>query len=93
MPRARTGTLVPPELDGLWRARATTTLADGTVTRPLYSLGTTDKALAKRELARLVAKLERGDKVIAFVESSGRPQRVRDYADAWLAKREAQGVK
>ena len=57
MARARTGTLIPPEKDGLWRARVTKTLEDGTVSRPIYSLGTTDKAIAKRKLAQLVATL------------------------------------
>ena len=50
MPRARTGTLVPPGADGFWRCRVTKDKADGTKTRPVYSLGTTDEALARRKL-------------------------------------------
>jgi integrase len=92
MPRARTGTLVPPGVDGLWRARVTKARADGSTTRPLYSLGTTDKALARRKLARLVAAVERGDDVLDAADTANAPERVKDYAEAWLAKREAQGV-
>jgi hypothetical protein len=57
MARARTGTLVPPGADGIWRARVTNpkSSAGGRAIRPLYSLGTTDKAVAKRKLAKLVA--------------------------------------
>ncbi len=92
MPRARTGTLVPPGADGIWRARVTKAHADGTKTRPLYSLGTSDKSLARRKLARLVALVEAGDDVLDAVESVGAPARVTDYADAWLKKRETQGL-
>jgi integrase len=92
MPRARSGTLIAPDTDGLWRARITTTRPDGTTTRPFYSLGTTDKALARRKLVRLVATLEAGDELVDAPKSASTRERVRDYADAWLAKREAQGV-
>jgi integrase len=92
MPRARTGTLIPPGADGLWRARITKTLPDGTSDRPLYALGTSDKALARRKLARLVASTERGEDILDAQGSSSASERVRDYADAWLVKREAQGV-
>jgi hypothetical protein len=92
MPRARTGTLVPPGADGIWRARVTKTHADGSTTRPLYSLGTTDKALARRNLARLVALVEAGADVLDAAETANAPERVREYAEAWLAKREAQGL-
>jgi integrase len=92
MPRARTGTLLPPGADGLWRARLTKTQPDGTSERPLYSLGTSDKALARRKLARLVASTERGEDVHDASGSAQGAERVRDYADAWLLKREAQGV-
>jgi len=93
MPRARTGTLVPPLADGIWRARITKTNPDGSSSRPLYSLGTTDKALARRKLAKLVALVEAGhDLDNAAVTALGAPERVKDYAAAWLATREAQGV-
>jgi len=92
MPRARTGTLLPPGADGLWRARITKVAADGSSTRPLYSLGTTDKALARRKLSRLVASTERGEDLHDANSSMQAAERVRDYADAWLLKREAQGV-
>jgi hypothetical protein len=46
--------------EGIWRARVTKTGADGPAPRPLYSLGTTDKSLARRKLACLVALVEVG---------------------------------
>jgi len=55
--RARTGTLIPPDKDGPWKARVTKTHEDGSVSRPVYSLGTTDQAIARRKLAQLVAAL------------------------------------
>src|SRR5579862_9916796 len=92
MPRARTGTLVPPSADGLWRARVTKDHADGKTTRPLYSLGTTDKSLARRKLARLNALIAAGHDPLDAAETANAPERVKDYAEAWLEKREAQGV-
>jgi integrase len=92
MPRARTGTLVPPGADGFWRARVTKEHADGTKTRPLYLLGTTDKAIARRKLARLNALILAGHDPHDAAIEVGTPERVKDYADAWFVKREAQGV-
>jgi integrase len=77
--RARTGTLVPPGRDGIWKARVTAD--DGS--RPLYSLGTTDEGAAKRKLARLVAG-ELPDEIS--------DDTVRDYAIAWNERRKTQGV-
>jgi integrase len=88
MPRARTGTIVLPGADGLWRARVTK--PDGS--RPLYSLGTTDKGLARRRLARLVEAIARGDDVLDAAEAASAPERVKDYAEAWLERREKQGI-
>src|SRR5579862_2091039 len=92
MPRARTGTLVPPGADGLWRARITKVGEHGANKRPLYSLGTTDRALARRKLARVIASLERGDDVLDAADSAQAPERLREYAEAWLTTRETQGV-
>jgi integrase len=92
MPRARTGTLVKPGRDGFHRARVTKDNADGTTSRPLYSLGTTDKALAKRKLAKINASLARGDDIADAVEVAGTPERVKEYAEAWLEKRVAQKI-
>ena len=50
-PRARTGAILSPGADGFWRCRVTKDRPDGTTWRPLYSLGTADKALARRKLA------------------------------------------
>ena len=92
MPRARTGTLIPPGADGLWRARLTKEHADGSKTRPIYSLGTTDKALARRRLARLNALVAAGLDPADAAEQATASERVQDYADAWHKKRVAQGV-
>lgn len=92
MPRARTGTLIPPGADGIWRARVTKEHDDGTKTRPLYSLGTTDRALARRKLARVVAAIAAGRDVLDAAELANAPERVKEYAESWLANREAQGV-
>lgn len=92
MPRAKTGTLVAPGVNGLWRARVTKVHADGTTTRPLYSLGTTDKALAKRKLARLVASVDAGADVHDVADATNAIEGVKEYAEAWLAKRKAQGL-
>ncbi len=92
MSRPRTGTLVPPGPDGIWRRRVTKDHADGTSSRPLYSLGTADRALAKRKLARLVALVASGADALDAVESANASERVKDYAEAWLKKRGAQDV-
>jgi len=92
MPRARTGTLVKPGRDGFHRARVTKDNADGTTSRPLYSLGTSDKTLAKRKLAKINAALARGDDITDAVDAAGAPERVKEYADAWLEKRVAQKI-
>ena len=92
MPRPRTGTLVPPSADGFWRCRVTKDKPDGTTWRPLYSLGTTDKALARRKLARVNAELAAGRDPFEAADLASAPERVKDYADAWTKKREAQGV-
>ncbi len=92
MPRARTGTIVPPGADGLWRARVTKDHPGGTKTRPLYSLGTTDKALARRKLARLNELIASGRDPHDAATEVGTAESVKDYAEAWHAKREAQGI-
>ena len=90
--RFRTGTLVPPGADGIWRARVTKEHADGSKTRPLYSLGTTDKALARRRLARLNALIAAGLDPHDAAEQATATERVKEYAEAWLTKREAKGI-
>jgi hypothetical protein len=92
---ARTGTLVPPLADGIWRgSRHARRTPDGakTTPKPLYSLGTTDKALARRKLARLVVLVEAGADEDDAAERVNNAERVKDYADAWLTTREARGV-
>ena len=90
MPRAPIGTLLPPGANGLWRGRVTKNHDDGTTSRPIYSLGTTDKARARRELTKLAKTVAEGGEV-----GEGMPAKsesVAVYAEAWLAKRAAQGV-
>jgi integrase len=92
MSRIRTGTLVPPGRDGIHRARFTKDNADGTTSRPFYSLGTTDLARAKRELARVNAILASGGDIESAGLGGGAPELVRGFVEAWLEKREAAGV-
>jgi integrase len=90
--RARTGTLIPPDKDGLWKARVTKTHEDGSVSRPMYSLGTTDKAIARRKLAQLVAALAKARGGSPADSAPVVTEAVREYAEEWLEKRKAQGV-
>ena len=92
MARTRTGTLVVPGRDGLWKGRITQTHEDGTTSRPLYSLGTPDKALAIRKLSRLVAALDAGQDPMVAASTADRPETVREYAGAWLVRRAVQGI-
>ena len=88
MPRPRTGTLLAPGADGFWRARVTR--PDGT--RPLYSLGTADKSLARRKLARLVEAINAGRDPLDAADVAGAPEHVNEYTEAWLTAREGRGV-
>ncbi len=92
MSRHRTGTLVAPGADGLWRCRVTKDKADGSTWRPLYSLGTADKSLAKRKLARVNELLAQGVDPFGAAEAASAPERVKEYVEAWLAAREARGI-
>ncbi len=92
MARTRTGTLVVPGRDGLWKGRITQTHEEGTTSRPLYSLGTPDKALAIRKLSRLVAALDAGQDPMVAAGTADRPETVREYAGAWLVRRAVQGI-
>ena len=92
MPRTRTGALLPPGPDGFWRCRVTQDKSDGSTWRPLYSLGTADKALAQRKLARVNAELLAGRDPFDAADRASVPERVREYAEAWLTKRAAHGV-
>jgi hypothetical protein len=60
MARERTGTLLPAGKDGSLRARIAQRNADGSLSRPYYSLGTTDRALAQRRLRELVDGVAKG---------------------------------
>ncbi len=92
MPRPRTGTLVPPGADGFWRCRVTKDKPDGTTWRPLYSLGTADKSLAKRKLARINELLAQGVDPFDAAEAASSPEHVKEYAEAWLTARDGRGI-
>ena len=80
MPKPRTGALVKPGADGIWKGRITA--EDGS--RPLYSLGTCDRALAKRKLAQLA----RGD----VPETTVCSDTVTVYSEGWIERRKTLGV-
>ena len=88
MGRKATGTLLPPGADGIWRARITR--PDGS--RPFYSLGTADKAHARRVLAKLAAAVACGAELPDAAAGVDITIRVNDFAEEWLDKRQAQGV-
>ncbi len=90
--RRPTGTLIKPGADGLWRAQLTKHHPDGSTSRPLYSLGTTDKAHARRVLAKAAAAVAEGRELPDSVAGVDTAIRVRDYSADWLDKRKAQGV-
>ena len=92
MPRTRSGTLMPPGKDGIWKARITKTCDDGAVARPLYSLGTTDRSIAKRKLQKLVSAVQRGTDLETAPEIAESDQAVKEFAEDWLRKRQTQGV-
>ncbi len=81
-----TGTLVPPGKDGVWKGKVTK--PDGT--RPTFSLGTSDKALARRRLTTLAADVAAGRS--PDLQALGASESVAAYAAAWLDKRKAQGI-
>jgi integrase len=58
----------------------------------LYSLGTTDKAQARRILTRLVASSQDGEGLPSPIEANASTLRVSDYCETWLARRKALGV-
>ncbi len=96
MPRARIGTLLPPRVDGIWRARVTVTEAqpDGTraTRRVVVFLDTADKNLAKRKLDKLIAELAAGMDIRTAAAIADVP-RTDDYAKTWIEAREAKHVR
>jgi integrase len=65
---------------------------NGSTSRPVYSLGTTDKATARRLLTKLAGDVAGGrdPEGTRPLEDAGRI--VRDYAETWLTKRLALGI-
>ena len=91
MPRQRTGTL-SRGADGVLKTRVTVDNPDGTTSRPWFSLGTTDEAIAMRKRARLLAELAAGKTPDGAASASSGPDTVAEYVAAWLARRKAQGL-
>jgi integrase len=88
MSRQRTGTL---ELrKGTWHVRVT--VGQGAeARRERWDTATTDRALAKRKAARLIAELAKGKAPERAAETVA-SERVDDFAEAYFAKREARGI-
>jgi integrase len=84
MARARTGTLVFKRAAG-WCARI---FAEGE--RHWFTLGTTDKDLARRKMSKIVEGLASGELTLDVKPST--QATVADYAAAWLDRRDAAKV-
>ena len=93
MARARTGTLALRKRGGelVWHAQVTVGLGDDK-RREWFSLETTDKAVARRKLKRLVAELAGGQTRTGAIATAAAPDTVQGYAEAWYARRQAEGV-
>lgn len=97
MPRARTGTLVYKRTTG-WNARVWVYVKDdasGAVSeeRRWVPLGTHDKELARRKLAKIVAGLASGEIVAETIEREAKHEETfAEYAKAWGERRKAAGV-
>jgi integrase len=88
MARKTTGTLVWTKSKG-WVARIPTVI-DGERVKKTYELGTTDRAVARRKLARLVEELAAG---AALATDAAKPnETLAQYAATWFASRDARGV-
>jgi integrase len=90
VPRRRTGTLLAPGRDGVLRGRVTVTVVDGEgrrTVRPVYALGTPDKAQARIILEKLVRALEAGANIRDAEVAASAPIRVCEYAPTWSKTR------
>jgi integrase len=88
--RARTGSLAFRRASG-WSARIWVTV-DGVEERRWFPLQTFDKDLAKRKMAKLVTLLDAGELVADAKASTAKAETLRDFAEAWLKRREAAKV-
>ncbi len=89
MPRPRTGSLrlrSSGYFARMWITR------DGVTRRESIDLETTDRALARRKLVRLQQRIDAGELVADVKATAAESETVADFAEAWLARREAQGV-
>lgn len=91
MARQRTGTLIFKRSAG-WCARVWAPSADGAQERRFFQLGTFDKDLAKRKMAKIVAGLASGELVADAREKAGKAETLHEFAEAWLKRREAAKV-
>src|SRR5262245_25119138 len=93
MARRRTGCLSLRPRKGVLVWHALVTVGQGAETRrEWYSLETVDRSVAKRKLKRLVGDLRQGDDPEAAAKTAASPDSVSIYAEAWVQRREAQGL-
>src|SRR5688500_9901006 len=93
MPRPRTGTLVLRSRNGVpcWFAQVWVGHGDA-AKREWYSLETADKPTAKRKKAALVRKLRAAEPPEEVRAAASSSETFKNYAQAWLERREALGV-
>lgn len=87
MARKRSGSLVR-RASG-WRGSVRETLSDGATRRKWVDLNTPNKGLARRRLAALVARLERGEPLPDLVDEKAVELRVSEFAATYYPTREA----
>jgi integrase len=88
MPRKTSGTLVWTKTKG-WVARIPIVI-DGERVKKTYELGTTDRAVARRKLARVIDELATG---AAVTTDAAKPtETLEQYAKTWFASRAARGI-
>jgi len=78
--------------NGIWHARVT--VGKGKEAhREWFTLGTADRTLAERKLARLQSEIEAGRRIDSCTTSEGvASERVDDYVQVYLERRKARGV-
>jgi integrase len=88
--RKRTGTLI--EKPSGWFARIPVDLPGGAVERRWTDLETTDKAIARRKLTKIMRLLDEGRAVAAAKDAAHAPETVADIAWPWNERRRLEGV-
>ena len=78
-------------LNGVWHVRVSSGSGEAR-TRPVYSLGTSDRRLANQRRTSLLKKLAAGESLETDAAALAAIPTVASYLDAWTAKRVAQGI-